>query len=62
MAALQDVIDQAFATQRFEAAFLLVVAAFALLLAGIGLYGIVAHEVLERKPEMGLRTALGASE
>jgi ABC-type antimicrobial peptide transport system permease subunit len=37
------------------------VASFALLLAGIGLYGIVAHEVLERRTEMGLRMALGST-
>ncbi|MCK5653303.1 MAG: FtsX-like permease family protein [Gemmatimonadetes bacterium] len=58
---LRDVMDEAFARERFEAAFLLVVAGFALLLAGIGLYGIVAHEVLERRAEMGLRMALGAT-
>lgn len=61
IAPIADVMDQAFARQRFEAVFLLVVAGFALLLAGIGLYGIVAHEVLERRAEMGLRMALGAS-
>jgi predicted permease len=60
-ATLPDVMDQAFAEQRFEAAFLIAVALFALLLAGIGLYGIVAHEVLERRTEMGLRMALGAT-
>ncbi len=61
MASLTEVMDQAFATERFEAVFLLVVAGFSLLLAGIGLYGIVAHEVLERRSEMGLRMALGAT-
>jgi len=58
---LGAIMDDAFASQRFEAAFLLAVAVFALLLAGIGLYGIVAHEVLERRAEMGLRMALGAT-
>ena len=61
IATLDDVMDRAFAQQRFEAAFLIAVSIFALLLAGIGLYGIVAHEVLERRAEMGLRMALGAS-
>jgi predicted permease len=61
VASLEEVMADAFSGQRFEAAFLLAVAVFALLLAGIGLYGIVAHEVLERRAEMGLRMALGAN-
>lgn len=61
VATLETVMSQAFARSRFEAAFLLVVAGFALVLAGIGLYGLVAHEVLERRTEMGLRMALGAT-
>jgi predicted permease len=61
IARLRDIMDNAFSRQRFEAGFLIVVAIFALLLAGIGLYGIVAHEVLERRTEMGLRMALGAT-
>ncbi len=61
VASLTGVMDEAFATERFEALFLVLVAGFALLLAGIGLYGIVAQEALERSPEMGLRMALGAT-
>ncbi len=61
LASLDQIMGSAFSRPRFEAAFLLLVAAFALLLAGIGLYGIVAHEVLERRTEMGLRMALGAT-
>ena len=57
----RDVMAEAFAMPRFEAGFLLAVAAFALLLAGVGLYGLVAHEVLRRRSEMGLRMALGAT-
>jgi predicted permease len=61
VASLKDVMHAAFARERFEASFLLAVAAFALLLAGVGLYGIVAHEVTERRTELGLRMALGSS-
>lgn len=61
VASLREVVDTAFARERFEATFLIAVAGFALLLAGVGLYGIVAHEVTERRTEMGLRMALGSS-
>ncbi|HSG81481.1 MAG TPA: FtsX-like permease family protein, partial [Gemmatimonadota bacterium] len=61
ISSLERVMAGALARPRFEAMFLVVVSAFALLLAVVGLYGIVANEVVERTPEMGLRMALGAS-
>jgi predicted permease len=60
-ATLRDIVGGAFARQRLEAGFLMVIAAFALVLAGIGLYGLVSQEVVERRGEMGVRMALGAS-
>jgi putative ABC transport system permease protein len=61
LSSLERVMSGALAPQRFEAVFLTVVAAFALLLAMVGLYGIIANEVVERTSEMGLRMALGSS-
>lgn len=61
IARLEEVMGRALARPRFEAVFLVAVAAFALLLAVVGLYGIVANEAVERTSEMGLRMALGAT-
>jgi hypothetical protein len=58
---LEKVMDDAFERERLQAALLVAVAAFTLLLALVGLYGIVAHEAQERRGEIGLRLALGAS-
>jgi predicted permease len=61
IATMNDVVDGAFARQRLEAAFLLAMAGVALALTGLGLYGLVAQEVAERRGELGVRVALGAS-
>jgi ABC-type antimicrobial peptide transport system permease subunit len=58
---LQEIVNDAFAWERLQALFLLAVGAFTLLLAVVGLYGIIAHEVQERRGELGLRLSLGAS-
>jgi ABC-type antimicrobial peptide transport system permease subunit len=51
----------AFRAYRFEAAALATFAALALLLAAVGLYGIVAHGLTERRREFGIRAAIGAT-
>ncbi len=57
---MDEILSRSMAAQDFNTLVLTILGCSALLLAAIGIYGLMSHSVAQRRHEIGIRLALGA--